>query len=100
MAEAPPGARNPPHPAAHPQVVQVELEDIVPLDHIGVERGQPLIEGEEEPPLGRVGHLLEEEQRVGASLAHPDRKHPVVRPRGIAEAAVSRARLDVDLAAP
>ena len=87
--------------AAGPQVVQVELEDVVPLDDVGIERRQLRVELQQQPLLRRVGHLLEQEE----AGSRPPERIPMASTRSSGFAAslkppVRRARLDVHLAAP
>ena len=97
---ASPGAAHLVAAAAHAQVVEIEPEDIVALDYVGVELGQGGVEGLEQffpphrswPPAAAAG--------CAPRSAGADRQHAVSRPLGIAEASVGRKGLDVELAAP
>ena len=100
LAVPSPGAGHLEPPAALAQVVEVELVEVVALDHVGIRRLQRGVERLEQPLLRRIRHRLQQEQLVAAAQPQPDRQHAVARLRGIAEVAALRAGLDVELEPP
>ena len=77
LAEPSPGAGHAMAPAPLPQVVEVELEDVVPLDHVGILLGQRGVELIEQRLLGGMAHLLEQEEPLAAAETQADGEHAV-----------------------
>ncbi|NBW64904.1 efflux RND transporter periplasmic adaptor subunit [bacterium] len=95
---AAPRARNLQAPATLPQVVQVELEDVVALDDVRIEARERRIQRLEESFLRRIGHGLQQEEFVAPRAAQADRQHAILRLRRIGKVAARGARFDVELA--
>jgi len=76
--------------AALPEIVEVESEQIVPLDRIRIEFLQRLVEIGQEPPFGGVRRGLDHQKPAFAPAAKADRDHAVFGAGGVGKAAVRR----------
>src|SRR5690606_29439127 len=100
LPEAAPGAGNLVALATLAQVIEVELEKVVSLNRVRILRGEHVVELGEQRLFGGVGFLGEHEQPDAFAEAQTDGEHAVVGLGGVAETAVRRAGLDVELATP
>ena len=90
LAVAAPRAGHAVPPAAQPQIIQVEAEDVVPLDGVRIPFGQGGVERQQQLALRRVGHRLEQQQPVAsrrsagptARTRSPGRAASLKRPAG------------------
>ena len=88
-------------PAAQTQIIEVELEDVVPLDDVRILRLDHVDELDQQALLGGVGLLLQDEQALARAELQPDGQHAVAGIAGVAEAtAGGMPGFDVELAAP
>ena len=98
-AVAPPGQRHPVTPGPRLEILEVEAEDVVPLEDVGISlRDEP---GARPQQLGLV-HLGARQHRAPARrIRQGDRDDPVALPRGIGELeARRRQHLDVQRQPP
>jgi len=86
-------------PRAHAQVFEVELENIVPFDRVGIQFAQDVVEPDQQAFLTGVVLRLQHQQFAAVAALQADGEDPVPRIAGVAEAAgLRRRRLDVELA--
>ena len=86
--------------AALPEVIEVELEDVVPLDGVRIELPEQVIEGKQQADLAGIRLLSQHEQLATGAALQADREDPVGGLAGVAETTgLGRRRLDVELAA-
>src|SRR5690606_2423589 len=100
LSETPPSHRHLQAFRAVPQIIQVELEDVVPLERVRILFCKDLIQSLEQGALGGIVHLFEHERSIAIAEAQPDRDDPVLRVGRIGESALRRCNLDVQLTAP
>ncbi|OQB97566.1 MAG: hypothetical protein BWX86_00258 [Verrucomicrobia bacterium ADurb.Bin122] len=98
LSEAAPGARHFQAGATLAQVIEVEAEQIVPLNHVGIFLGERGVERLQQALLGGVVQVLQHEQPVAPARSQTDRQHTIFGALGVAERAVLRRRFDVELA--
>ena len=88
-------------PAAEAQVIEVELEDVVPLDDIRILRFDHVDEIDQQALLGRVAFVLEHEQTLARAKLQPDGQDAIAGVPRVAEAIRGGPPgFDVELAAP
>jgi len=84
-AETAPRAGHLVPPATLPQIVEVELEQVVPLDRVGIFGRQHGVQLLEQFLFGGIGQLLEDEQAVATAATQADGQYAIVRPGRVAE---------------
>ena len=101
QAEPAPGARHLQPLRALPQKIKVKLEDVVPLDDVGIQLAQQVVEREQQPLFPRLALLPQRQQLPPRAALQPDGEHAVPGVARVAEGpGLRRAGLDVELAAP
>jgi hypothetical protein len=86
---------------ARPQVVEVELEDVVALHDVGIHLPEQVVKLQQQPLLARVRFLAQGQELAAWPALQPDRQHAVAGILRVAEGArLNRPGLDVELAAP
>ena len=84
-------------PTALAEVIEVELEDIVALDHVRIDLAERGGEFNQQLFFSRVRHLIEQQQPILTSATQPDCQHAVTRSRRIGKATVRRRCFDIEL---
>ena len=86
--------------APQAQIIEIKLENVVPLDHVGILSLDHVVEFDQQPFLRGVGFFPQDEQALARAELQTDRQHPVGGVAGVAEApADGMTGLDVELAA-
>ena len=96
--EAAPRARHLVALAALAQVIEVEFEDVVSLDHIGVDLAQQIVERDQQALLAVVGFVAQSQQLLPVAALQADGENAITRSARVAETSSDLcSRLDVEL---
>ena len=85
-------------PTALAEVIEVELEYIMTLDHVRIDLAERGGEFNQQLFFRRVRHVSEHEQPILTSATQSDCQHAVTRSRRIGKATVRRRRFNIELA--